>query len=51
MLVTERRPTEQAHLVFGVRALARDDPDQDVRFEAEKSIFERSQAPAPKRSN
>jgi predicted Zn-dependent peptidase len=28
VLVTERRPTEQAHLVFGVRALARDDPDR-----------------------
>ncbi len=28
MLVSERRPTEQAHLVLGVRALARDDPDR-----------------------
>jgi hypothetical protein len=34
-----------------LRVIARDDPDQDVRFEAEKSIFERSQAAAPKRSD
>ena len=27
-LLSERRPTEQAHLVLGVRALARDDPDR-----------------------
>jgi hypothetical protein len=34
-----------------LRAIARDDPDQDVRLEAEKSIFERSQVAAPKRSD
>ena len=34
-----------------LRAIARDDPDQNVRFEAEKSIFERSQVAAPKRSD
>jgi len=34
-----------------LRVIARDDPDQNVRFEAEKSIFERSQAAAPKRSD
>jgi HEAT repeat protein len=34
-----------------LRAIARDDPDQDVRFDAEKAIFERSQATAQKRSN
>ena len=34
-----------------LRAIARDDPDQGVRFEAEKSLFERSQAPAPKRAD
>jgi HEAT repeat protein len=34
-----------------LRVIARDDPDQDVRFEAEKSIFERSQTAAPKRSD
>jgi HEAT repeat protein len=34
-----------------LRVIARDDPDQDVRFEAEKSIFERSQVAAPKRSD
>jgi predicted Zn-dependent peptidase len=28
LVVSERRPTEQAHLVLGVRALARDDPDR-----------------------
>jgi len=27
-----------------LHTIARDDPDQDVRFEAEKSVFERSQA-------
>ncbi|MGZ7027605.1 MAG: M16 family metallopeptidase [Acidimicrobiia bacterium] len=27
-VVSERRPTEQAHIVLGVRALARDDPDR-----------------------
>jgi hypothetical protein len=32
-----------------LRSIARDDPDQDVRFEAEKSVFERSQAAASKR--
>lgn len=34
-----------------LRAIARDDPDQNVRFEAEKSLFERSQAAANKRSD
>jgi len=34
-----------------LRVIARDDPDQDVRFEAEKSVFERSQAAANKRSD
>jgi len=34
-----------------LRAIARDDPDQNVRFEAEKALFERSQAAAPKRSD
>jgi hypothetical protein len=34
-----------------LRAIARDDPDQNVRFEAEKSLFERSQGEAPKRSD
>ena len=34
-----------------LRAIARDDPDQDVRFEAERSVFERAQAAAPKRSD
>jgi hypothetical protein len=34
-----------------LRVIARDDPDQNVRFEAEKSIFERSQVAAPKRSD
>ncbi len=28
LVVSEHRPTEQAHLVLGVRALARDDPDR-----------------------
>jgi len=32
-----------------LRTIARDDPDQDVRFEAEKSLFARAQASAPKR--
>jgi hypothetical protein len=32
-----------------LRAIARDDPDQDVRFEAEKSLFERSRTAAPRR--
>ena len=27
-VISERRPTEQAHLVLGVRALSRDDPDR-----------------------
>src|SRR5664279_6303428 len=27
-VLSERRPTEQAHLVLGVRAIARDDPDR-----------------------
>ena len=34
-----------------LRAIARDDPDQDVRFEAEKSVFERREAAAAKRSD
>ena len=34
-----------------LRVIARDDPDQSVRFEAEKSVFERSQAGANKRSD
>jgi hypothetical protein len=34
-----------------LRAIARDDPDQDVRFEAEKSVFARSQGTAGKRSD
>lgn len=34
-----------------LRAIARDDPDQDVRFDAEKAIFERSQATVQKRSD
>ena len=34
-----------------LRAIARDDPDQYVRFEAEKAVSERSQAAAQKRSN
>jgi hypothetical protein len=34
-----------------LRAIARDDPDQDVRFEAEKSVFERSQGEADRRSD
>ena len=35
-----------------LRAIAQDDPDQDVRFEAEKSVFIRRQAAAPpKRSD
>ena len=34
-----------------LRAIARDDPDQNVRFEAEKSLFDRSQAAAKKRSD
>lgn len=34
-----------------LRAIARDDPDQNVRFEAEKSLFERSQAAMSKRSD
>jgi len=34
-----------------LRAIARDDPDQDVRFEAEKSVFVRRQAVPPKRSD
>jgi hypothetical protein len=34
-----------------LRAIARDDPDQDVRFEAEKSLFERSQTAAHERSD
>ena len=32
-----------------LRAISRDDPDQNVRFEAEKALFERSQGPARKR--
>jgi len=34
-----------------LRAIAQDDPDQDVRFEAEKSVFVRRQAVPPKRSD
>ena len=34
-----------------LRVIARDDPDQNVRFEAEKALFERSQAAARKRSD
>jgi len=34
-----------------LRVIARDDPDQDVRLEAEKSIYERSRGAAPKRSD
>jgi hypothetical protein len=34
-----------------LRAIAHDDPDQDVRFEAEKSASERSEALRPKRSD
>jgi len=34
-----------------LRAIAQDDPDQDVRFEAEKALFERGQSTAKKRSN
>jgi HEAT repeat protein len=34
-----------------LRAIARDDPDQNVRFEAEKAVFERSTAGAHKRSD
>jgi hypothetical protein len=34
-----------------LRTIARDDRDRDVRFEAEKSLFERSQGPARKRSD
>ncbi len=34
-----------------LRAIARDDVDRDVRFEAEKSLFERSQGPARERSD
>lgn len=34
-----------------LRAIARDDADQDVRFEAEKSLYERRQAAAVKRSD
>jgi HEAT repeat protein len=34
-----------------LRAVARDDSDQDVRYEAEKSVFERSQAAAHERSD
>jgi HEAT repeat protein len=34
-----------------LRAIAQDDPDQDVRFDAEKAIFERSQATARQRSD
>ena len=34
-----------------LRAIARDDPDQNVRFEAEKALFDRSQAAAKKRSD
>ncbi len=34
-----------------LRLIAHDDPDQHVRFEAEKAIFERSQLAAPKRSD
>jgi len=32
-----------------LQTIARDDPDQDVRFEAEKSVYERSHGRAPKR--
>jgi HEAT repeat protein len=34
-----------------LRAIARDDPDQDVRFDAEKAIFERSHPTVQKRSD
>lgn len=34
-----------------LRAIARDDADQDVRYEAEKSLYERRQAAAVKRSD
>jgi len=34
-----------------LRTIAQDDPDQDVRFEAEKSVFVRRQGAPPKRSN
>ena len=34
-----------------LHAIARDDPDQNVRFEAEKAVFERSQNAAQKRSD
>jgi hypothetical protein len=34
-----------------LRAIARDDPDQDVRFDAEKALFERSQATVQKRAD
>lgn len=34
-----------------LRAIARDDSDQDVRLEAEKSLFERSHGSTPKRSD
>ena len=34
-----------------LRTIALDDPDQNVRFEAEKSLFERSQHAAKKRSD
>jgi len=34
-----------------LRRIAQDDPDQDVRFEAEKSVFVRRQGAPPKRSD
>ena len=34
-----------------LRTIARDDPDQDVRYEAEKSLLERSQKAGAKRTD
>jgi HEAT repeat protein len=37
-------PLPDAGIDEALRAIARDDPDQDVRFEAERAVFERGQS-------
>ncbi len=44
-------PLRDAGVDETLRAIARDDPDQNVRFEAEKALFERSQGATRKRSD
>ncbi len=42
-------PLPDAGIDETLRAIARDDPDQDVRYEAEKSVFLRSKTASPQR--